>query len=179
MPDAVSDIYISTARHSLSEGLKKIEHCLAQLTDDQIWHRPRQGIDGEMNSIANLLLHLSGNLRQWVITGITQGKDIRNRPAEFADRSHRSATELLNLLRQTITEADVVLSRLTADELTAPRHIQGHETNVLAAAFDSISHFRGHVQEIIHLTRAQLGGRYKYYFVPKGKEQESASGPPL
>ena len=66
------------------------------------------------------------------------------------------------------------LARLSADDLVTNRRIQGFDTNTTAALFDCISHFRGHVQEIINLTRMQLGERYKFYFVPQGKEQESA-----
>jgi hypothetical protein len=172
MPTMIAPLFVEAARDCFAEGLKKIEHCTRQLTDDQVWWRPRE----EMNSIANLMLHLAGNLRQWIIGGIGGAQDVRNRPQEFADRSGTSAAEILAKLRRTVAEADAVLGKLDAEQLAQARRIQGFDTTVLAAAFDTIAHFRGHVQEIIHLTREQLGGAYKFDFVPKGKEQES-SGP--
>jgi hypothetical protein len=176
MQTPIAPLFVDAARDCFAEGFRKIEHCLEQLTDEQVWWRPREGQAGEMNSIANLMLHLAGNLRQWIIGGIGGTKDVRNRPQEFADRSRVPAAELLGSLRRTVAEADVVLAKLDADQLMQPRRIQGFDTTVLAAAFDTIAHFRGHAQEIIHMTREQLGGEYRFDFVPKGKQQESAAG---
>jgi hypothetical protein len=154
----------------LAEGMSKIEHCVAQLSDEQVWWRPRP----EMNSIANLMLHLSGNLRQWIIAGVGGAKDVRNRPAEFADRSVRKKAEVLDHLKETVDEALAVMSRLTANDLIMPRRIQGFDSDIIGAIFHTIPHFRGHVQEIIHMTRQQLGEKYQFNFIPKGPEQESA-----
>ena len=127
-----------------------------------------------MNSIGNLMLHLSGNLRQWIVSGVGGAKDVRNRPLEFSDRSIRPKGEIIDILKKTVAEADAALARLKADQLVSPRRIQGFDTSVIAAIIDTIPHFRGHVQEIIHITRQQLGEKYQFDFVPKGKEQESA-----
>jgi Protein of unknown function (DUF1572) len=171
----LSVTYIAAARDCLAEGMRKIEHCVSQLNEEQAWWRPRQGEGGgEMNSIANLMLHLAGNLRQWIISGVGGAKDVRNRPAEFADRSRMPAAAVLAKLRQTVKEADSILAKLGAEELVQPRRIQGFDTTVVAATFDTIAHFRGHVQEIIHMTREQLGSTYRFDFVPKGRERESA-----
>lgn len=163
-------ILVAAARHTLDEGRQKIEHCVGQLSNEQTWWRPSP----EMNSIANLMLHLSGNVRQWIIAGVGGTADIRNRPQEFADRSQRPKGEVLKLLQATVAEADATIARLNADDLISPRRIQGFDTNVCAVLFDCISHFRGHVQEIIHITRQQLGEQYKFDFVPTGAEQISA-----
>jgi len=168
----ICEAFVSANRHTLSEGMRKIEHCVNQLSDDQIWWRPKP----DMNSIANLMLHLSGNLRQWIIAGIGGETDIRNRPKEFADRSNRPKSEILGILAKVVSEADKTLGRLTPDQLLSRRRIQGYGATVLSAITDTIPHFRGHVQEIIHMTRIQLGERYRFDFVPKGKEQESAGG---
>jgi hypothetical protein len=165
---------IRVMREILREGLHKIEHCVSQLSDDQLWWRPRP----EMNSIANLLLHLSGNVRQWVIAPCTGVADVRNRPAEFGDNSRRPKEQVLEILRKTITEADAAMARVAPERLTQRRHIQGYDVTLLEAIFNSVSHFRGHVQEIIHMTREQLGERYRFDFVPKG-EQVAAHGPAL
>jgi hypothetical protein len=166
----LAELFIVVAQEALAEGMRKIEHCVGQLNDDQVWWRPRP----EMNSIANLMLHLSGNVRQWIVAGVGGAKDVRNRPLEFSEHSQRRKEELLAQLKSTVEEALAVLSRLKADELVAPRRIQGFDTNVTAALFNTIAHFRGHTQEIIHMTREQLGSQYRYDFVPEGPEQESA-----
>jgi hypothetical protein len=170
MEGEVSNAFIASARNTLEVGMRKIEHCVGQLNDQQLWWRPRP----EMNSIANLMLHLSGNLRQWIVSGVGGAKDVRNRPLEFSDRSIRPKGEIIDVLKKTVAEADAALARLKADQLVSPRRIQGFDTSVIAAIIDTIPHFRGHVQEIIHITRQQLGEKYRFDFVPKGKEQESA-----
>jgi hypothetical protein len=168
----LSHSFTASMLETLSEAMRKINHCASQLNEEQFWHHPRP----EMNSIANLCLHLSGNLRQWIISGVGGAKDVRNRPLEFSDRSNRAKSEILELLKATVREADEILSRLKAEDLVAPRRIQGFDTTVLSAIVNTVSHFRGHVQEIIHMTREQLGEKYRFDFVPKGKEQESAAG---
>ena len=167
----VCGLFVQAMRGSLKEGMGKIEHCVGQLDDEQVWWRPR----GEMNSIANLMLHLSGNLRQWIISGVGGAKDVRNRPGEFSDRSNRAKGEVLGILKETVEEADGVLAKVTPEGLVAHRRIQGFDETVMSAIAHTIPHFRGHVQEIIYMTREQLGLKYRFDFVPKGKEQESAS----
>ena len=163
-------LYLATARESLAEGLRKIEHCAGQLNEDQVWWRPRPG----MNSIANLMLHLAGNLRQWIVSGVGGARDVRNRPEEFIDRSELPKNNIVSMLRSAVREADGLMEKLPPEKLQESRRIQGFDTTVLAAIFDSVAHFRGHTQEIIHLTRELLGDKYKFDFVPQGAEQESA-----
>jgi hypothetical protein len=173
--EELSKTLSDAARNELAEGMRKLEHCISQLSDEQVWWRPRP----EMNSIANLMLHLSGNIRQWIIAAVGGAKDVRNRPAEFSDNSHRPKAAILAQLKATVDETDQVLAKLTASELVAPRRIQKFDTNVTGAVVHVVSHFRAHVQEIIHMTRQQLGEKYNFYFVPKGPEQVSAHGPAI
>jgi hypothetical protein len=187
MPNDLPVTFVAAARETLAEGLHKIEHCVAQLTDEQVWWRPAVPNQAgqppaltkntsEMNSIANLLFHLAGNMRQWIIAGVGGAKDVRNRPLEFSDRPPCPKSEVLAPLQKTVAEADAILAELGPDQLAENRRIQGYDTNVVAALFNTISHFRGHVQEIIHMTREQLGDKYQFDFVPQGAEQISAGG---
>src|SRR5258705_13922713 len=149
----LGEFYLAAARECLAEGLRKIEHCAHQLNEEQVWWRPRPG----MNSVANLMLHLAGNLRQWIASGVGGARDIRNRPEEFADRSELPKNNIVSMLRSTVREADELMEKLPLAKLAEPRRIQGFDTNALAAIFDSVAHFRGHTQEIIHMTREILG----------------------
>src|SRR3954470_3991101 len=149
----LAGLYLNAARECLAEGLKKIEHCAHQLNEEQVWWRPRP----DMNSIANLMLHLAGNIRQWICHGVAGARDLRNRPEEFADRSELPKDNIVSMLRSAVREADAVLEKLPPQKLTEPRRIQGFDATILAAIFDSIAHFRGHTQEIIHMTREVLG----------------------
>jgi hypothetical protein len=159
---------------TLRSGLSRIEHCAGQLTDQQIWWRPRP----EMNAIGNLLLHLSGNVGQWIISTIENTPSDRNRPAEFAQRDLIPSTELLKRLRETVERATQAIGRLTEPlQLLEPRRVQGHDTCILAAVFHSVCHFEGHAQEIVCLTRQLLGDQYKFQWVPVTPEQTSGNRP--
>jgi len=154
-------------RKFLTAAHERIHHCVGQLNDGEVWWRP----DESMNSIANILQHLCGNVRQWIIDGVGQTPNQRNRPQEFADRSMRPKAELLNQLDAAVREADEVLASLTEKQLLEPRRIQGFDETVLSALLNSISHFTGHSQEIIYITRLQLGPDYRYAWTPATPEQ--------
>lgn len=124
-----------------------------------------------MNSIANIILHLCGNVEQWIINGVTQRPDTRNRPQEFAERGPMPKTELLKRLELTVAQVQEILKSTTDQQLTEPRRIQGFDETVLSAIFHSLAHFNGHTQEIIYATRLQLGDRYRFYWVPDTPEQ--------
>src|SRR5688572_27379551 len=96
----VGHTFISEARSLLlTDYLPKIEQCVALLSDDQIWWRANP----ESNSIGNLLLHLSGNVRQWIVVGLGGVTDTRDRDAEFAQRQIIPRDELIQRLRQTLS----------------------------------------------------------------------------
>jgi uncharacterized damage-inducible protein DinB len=163
----VAAAVIAEARTTLREAHAKIVHCLDQLDDDQFNWRPFE----PANSLANLLLHLCGNMRQWIINGIDQKPDTRHRPSEFSDRKPYAKAELMQRLDDTVKEADATLSRVTAETITQPRRIQGFDASVMHAVFHTVSHFVGHSQEIIYITRLQLREKYRFKFVPQTKEQ--------
>ena len=159
------------AANELTSALAKIKHCLGQLTDEQVWWRSRPSL----NSVGNLILHLCGNLRQWIVAGLGAAADGRDRPAEFAERGPIPKDDLLRRLEDVVDEARALLARQTARQLLEARRIQGFDVTGLAAIFDSVPHFRGHTQEIVGLTRLQLGDAYKFAWAPTTPEQGAPS----
>jgi hypothetical protein len=157
----------TAAAHELTSAFNRIKHCLGQLSDDQVWWRSSES----MNSIGNLLLHLCGNVRQWIVSGIGKVPDIRNRPAEFAERGRIPKDQLLRTLEVVMGEAKEVLAKMTASQMLEVRSIQGFNVTGAAAIFASVPHFRGHTQEIVHMTRYLLGSAYKFDWVPATPEQ--------
>jgi len=164
---AIAVDYLDESRKTLSDARDKIVHCLRQLNDDQVNWRPFE----PQNSLANLILHLCGNVRQWIISGAGGTPDTRNRPAEFADRNRYAVSDLIDRLNATVKEADEVIARVPHERLLQPVRIQGFQTTPMAAIYHSVSHFVGHSQEIINITRYQLREKYVFKFVPKTKEQ--------
>ncbi len=157
------------AASEFDESLRKIEHCVNQLTDEQVWWRPSES----MNSIANLLLHLCGNVGQWVVSGVGGSADTRQRQQEFDDRSATPKEELLQQIESVVADAKRVLLETSAEELLQLRLVQGNEVTGVRAIIHSLAHFQGHVQEIVHLTRCQLGESYQFDFVaPVAKSED-------
>src|ERR1044072_8713846 len=124
MSEPVSKAFITRASEFLlGDYLPKIERCLEKLTDEQIWWRA----NAESNSIGNLILHLCGNARQWIICGVGAQPDHRDRDSEFAQREIISRGELLALLRSTLHEVDNTLRDLDPSLLLEHRKIQGND----------------------------------------------------
>jgi hypothetical protein len=165
--DDVTRIVLGQAIETLNQAAARIRHCLAQLTDEQVWWRPHESL----NSIGNLVLHLSGNIRQWIISGLGGAVDQRNRPAEFAERGPVPREDLLRTFDSGVAEACVVLGGLNTNDMLTRRRIQGFDVTGWEALFDAVPHFKGHQQEIIGLTRQLLKEAYRSYWQPQGAEQ--------
>ncbi|HEX8160323.1 MAG TPA: DinB family protein [Pyrinomonadaceae bacterium] len=167
--DAVARAFVAEARRLLAHDyLPKIERCLERLGGDDLWWRP----GAESNSVGNLLLHLAGNARQWIVCGVGGAADGRERQAEFdagtgrqpGDPDLPTARELFGRLRATVVEADEVLSRVEPSTLLERRSIQGlREVEVLAAIFHVVEHFSMHTGQIILLTKMRAGGDLAFY----------------
>ena len=147
----------------LGQALGRIEHCLEQLTDAQAWWRPR----ADLNSVGNLVLHLTGNVRQLICSELGGAPDARDRQAEFDARGPVPGADLLAGLRAAVADAVAVLTRPGVDWSRACS-FRGQPATALGLAVRSVAHFRGHAQEIIHLTRTALGDAYHFAGPPPG-----------
>lgn len=140
---------VGFACDKLSLELAQIERCVRLLDRRQLWHRENP----HTNSVANLVLHLTGNVRQWVVAGIGGETFTRDRPAEFAACDMRRADELLPPLTQTVRRAIEILRGLDAAALLKRRLIQGYDVSTLAAVFHVVEHFSFHTGQIVHRTK--------------------------
>jgi uncharacterized damage-inducible protein DinB len=152
--------FLERSRHYLSfEYPTKIRRCLDVLPPDAVWRRT----DERSNSVGNLLLHLAGNLRQWIVSGVGGAPDVRRRSDEFAARAGSEAESLFAALRGTITDADAVIASLTPARLLERRTIQGCDVTVLDAVYHVVEHFSLHTGQIILLTKLHAPGRIQFY----------------
>jgi uncharacterized damage-inducible protein DinB len=152
--------FIIKARSLLKEDfLPKLERCLERLSDEEVWQRANE----ESNSIGNLLLHLAGNARQWIVCGVGGAFDERVRQQEFDERSLLPKAELLAKLKQTLAEVDVTLAEFDPAGILEPRRIQGYEVSVLDAVFHVVEHFSMHTGQIILLTKMLKSVDLKFY----------------
>lgn len=161
-PDALGGIFLTESRRQLAASGDLIRHCLGQLDDAAVWERPRD----DMNSIANLLLHLEGNLRQRFGSVINGEPDDRNRLAEFTERRAIPKDELLGRFEASAAQADAILEKLSPEQLVESRRYMllagPEEKSVLGIVIQALTHLNGHAQEILHLTRMALGEEYAF-----------------
>lgn len=167
--------FLTTAADKLAENLDRIETCLTELPPYALWARDS---DNE-NAVGNLLLHLEGNVRQWILSGIGAAPDLRDRPSEFSARTGGTAAVLLAKLRGTVGEAVASIRSLPHERLTEPVSIQGYDTTVLSAIFHVVEHFSGHTYQVILLTKRFTGkdlGFYSYLDNTGRRESEEEGG---
>lgn len=131
----ITEQFIAESRTFLvSDYLPKVESCLERLTDEEIWWRPNE----ESNSIGNLLLHLEGSTRNWIISVAGESYSPRNRQQEFDERKHIPKVELLGKLRRTVTEGARILTSMDADQLLQKRPAGSEEVTVLWAIYHAV-----------------------------------------
>jgi hypothetical protein len=148
-PDLAS-LFLDFSRKKLfGQYWPRLRECVAPLTAEQIWWRPNDA----SNSIGNLILHLNGNVGQWLVASFNKDEDKRNRPAEFAAKEGLIAAELLAKLSTTLDAAAAVLDRLTVEELLAAYEIQGYQVRGLDAVYQVVEHFGLHYGQIVYIAK--------------------------
>jgi len=153
-------LFIAEARfHLLQQYRPWIEACLEKLSEEEVWWRPHEN----SNSAGNLILHLCGNVRQWLVHGVGGAPDTRDRDAEFAERGPLPKAELLARLQQVLAEVELVLRQVTAADLPQPRRIQGFEQTIMSAIFHVVEHFSYHTGQIIYLTKMRTVTDMKFW----------------
>lgn len=160
MAKTVTELFLEFSRRKLgTQYWPRLKTCVESLNDEQIWWRP----NAASNSIGNLILHLNGNVRQWLIDSFNQQPDHRDRPAEFAATEGESGAALIEKLGATIEEALAVLGRLTETELTAEYEIQFYQGTGLEAIYQVIEHFGLHYGQIAYITKLLRGEDLGFY----------------
>ena len=156
----VTTIFLEFSRHRLLERYwPRLRKCVESLSEAQVWWRPNPA----SNSIGNLILHLNGNVRQWLVASFNREEDKRDRPAEFDAEDGIPAAELLERLGATLREAEDVLARLTEADLVAPYEIQGYHVKGLDAVYQVVEHFGMHYGQIAYITKTVCGADLGFY----------------
>jgi uncharacterized damage-inducible protein DinB len=137
----------------------RIATCLDSLSDDQIWLRSADNA----NAVGNLVLHLCGNVRQWIGSGVAGKPDTRMRDREFAARGGVSREDLKERLAGVIAEAAAIVRGLAEARLTERITIQGHDVSVMEAVYHVVEHFSGHTGQIIFQTKALTQKDFGFY----------------
>jgi Protein of unknown function (DUF1572) len=157
MADQIPSLFLSASVKGMQLSEDAINRCVAKLSDDQMWHR---GADHE-NSIANLLLHLEGNLRQWFLHGIDGQPDVRSRDLEFTLSPSQRCAEIRSRFAATLDECRKVIGSLPPARLLEVINPQPSGSwppmTILEAICRVTGHLQSHTGQIIMLTKQLTG----------------------
>lgn len=131
------------------ESFPRIIQCLESLSDEEIWQRP----NASSNSIGNLVLHLEGNIRQWLLTGVGGQEDVRKRDEEFEERGPIAASILIHRIQKLCKEAEVVIDQVSAEDLIRENTVQGFSVNVTSILIHLTEHLSYHTGQIAFYTK--------------------------
>jgi hypothetical protein len=149
MDNEIAALFLDYSCKKLDAMTENLRVCLGKLTDAQIWERH----GAHENAVGNLVLHLCGNMRQWVMHGVGGAKDVRVRDAEFSADGGLTGAGLMELFAETVAEARGVIASLPAERLVERITPQTHEVSVLDAIYQVVGHVQQHVGQIILLTK--------------------------
>lgn len=156
----VTRLFLEASRRKLVEEYwPRMRSSVESLTDEQVWWRPNEA----SNSIGNLLLHLNGNVGQWLVGAFNAREDDRNRPAEFAQRKEMPRATLVATLDATLQEAAATISRLTDADLLRTCHVQGYTVSGVEVVYHVVEHFGMHYGQILYITKLLRGQDLGFY----------------
>lgn len=160
LPNPTTTKFLARSRYLLTEEYRtKLRKTLDVLPADALWWRANE----QSNSVGNLLLHLAGNVRQWIVSGVGGATDKRFRAGEFTANGGQSVDELWATLDAALGDADAVIAKLDDAALARRLTIQGREVSVLEAVYHVVEHFAMHVGQIILIAKLSAPGAISFY----------------
>jgi hypothetical protein len=138
--------------------------CIDQLDEAHIWYRPNP----VSNSIENLILHMTGSLREWSLGGIGNLPLSRDRPAEFSATSGQTKSELVGLLQDMVNKCSEIIDSIPAERISEKKLIQGEEVTIARALVGAVSHFGFHVGQMHYIAKMLLSHAYLDSWKPQG-----------
>ena len=142
--------FVTNAARKIDQDRRQIVRCANLLTESEAWSRPNE----RCNSVANQILHLTGNIRQWILGGLDGQAIERDRPAEFAARGPAPVLPIVRLFEEAVDAVTAVIAGLDGPQLTRNYRIQGYEVSGLIAVFHVAEHVSFHTGQIVHITKA-------------------------
>lgn len=115
----IFDEFKANAVLRMGENIPRIEKCLVLLSEDEVWHKPNTNL----NSVGNLLLHLCGNITQYIVSSLGGEPDKRIRDEEFGAKGGYTKAELFDKISSTISTACAVINNASPEELMRVRSV--------------------------------------------------------
>jgi uncharacterized damage-inducible protein DinB len=153
MDNEIGTLFLKASSTKLEQMTGYLNTCLGKLSDQHVWQR--QG--AHENAVGNLVLHLSGNMRQWIMHGCGGAADVRVRDQEFSADGNMTAAQLIEHFDSTVREARAVIDSLPPERLIERTTPQGRDVSILEAIYQVVGHVQQHVGQIILLTKQMTG----------------------
>ncbi|MPR32277.1 DinB family protein [Salmonirosea aquatica] len=149
MASTLASEFIEQSLHYFHLNTPRIIKCLDELSEEEVWQRP----NGASNSVGNLILHLCGNIRQYIISGLGNQPDTRTRSVEFSVTEGFSKAELLQKLNETLHVADTVIRAADDENLLRERRVQAYTLTGLGIIIHVVEHYSYHTGQIAFWTK--------------------------
>jgi uncharacterized damage-inducible protein DinB len=164
-------VFLKFSADKLEQLSGRIQDCLGRLNAEQVWARG----SGNENAVGNLVLHLCGNVRQWIGTGVGGEVNVRDRDSEFQARAGASPAELADRLKSTVDQASGIIRNLPASRLSETTVIQKYDVTLLEAIYHVVEHFSQHAGQIMFATKMLTGDDLGYYRHLKNPQHRHAT----
>lgn len=139
----------NSVRYLIDENFPRVIKCLTMLNEDEIWYRP----NSQSNSVGNLVLHLNGNLNQWILDYIGGKPFVRNRPLEFAaEKTHRKE-DLILMMTNLSEELRSCIQSVTSEKLLGILPIPNQQETGISVLIHITEHFSYHTGQIAFITK--------------------------
>jgi uncharacterized damage-inducible protein DinB len=155
----IEGVFIKYSADKLTQLSSRIQDCLKKLSHEQVWAR---NSDNE-NAVGNIVLHLCGNVNQWIGSGVAGKLDDRVREREFNARGDVASEELAQRLASTVEGAVAAILAVSADRLQEKISVQKYDVTVLEAIYHVVEHFSQHTGQILFATKLLTGQDLGYY----------------
>ena len=154
-----NEIIKEVKRRLLEESVPRLKKCLSQLSEAEIWYRPNE----ETVSVGNLVIHLCGNVRQWLLSGIGKAPDHRKREDEFTEKGPIPTDKLIADLDMVMQEVEVLLGNLTPEVMIEKHCVQGYDETGIGILMHVVEHFSYHIGQVTYYVKSSKNMDMKYY----------------
>jgi uncharacterized damage-inducible protein DinB len=158
-PELIFNEFKAQTSFRMDENIPRIEKCLNLLSEDEVWHKP----NANLNSVGNLLLHLCGNITQYIISSLGGDPDKRLRDEEFEAKGGYTKAQLFDKISNTINKACEVINNASPEELMRVRSVQGFEYSGMGNVIHVAEHLSYHVGQIAFLTKVLTNKELGFY----------------
>ena len=159
MTEEIVKEFISESVDRINKNTPKIISCMDELEETEVWKRPNSA----SNSIGNLILHLCGNITQYIISSLGEEEDKRERDKEFSASGGYSKLELIEKLNSTVKKAITVIKHMELNSLLKKRQVQGFQYSGLANIIHVTEHYSYHTGQIVYWTKLLKSKDFGFY----------------